>query len=217
MSIIRTFREKYYLLRGQRFLMKGNPEKAYFYFQKAVFLGGSDQVHYSMGLCLVSMNRYQEAEHFLKKAVDKFPENDLVLVTYAECMLMQRKWEQARGIFEKLCELNNSKYAKYLSVAIDPIKRDKYVAAKESFNEAQKAINNRDFESALTLLQKAYELDNHNAYVVNNIGSVMLSLGKPLKEVYGYFEKAVVIDPDNQKFRQNLLYVKKLMNNVKKG
>ncbi|PID28775.1 MAG: hypothetical protein CSB55_03230 [Candidatus Cloacimonadota bacterium] len=211
MNIFTGFREKYLQRRGQRMLMRGDHEKAYKIFEKNLFLNNSPQNQYNLSVALIGLGRYREADNFLSKLSEQYPDNEMILTCLGETSLMLGKWQNAIDIFEKLKSLNKFRklYEKYSEISKDPILRDKFTTARKKINLAQKEIGAGNYKKALELLKFAAELQPDDAWLMNNIGSLMLTLKENPRDAYPYFEKAVILNPDNEKFKNNLSAVKK--------
>ncbi len=192
-------------------LMRGDHEKAYKIFEKNLFLNNSPQNQYNLSVALIGLGRYREADNFLSKLSEQYPDNEMILTCLGETSLMLGKWQNAIDIFEKLKSLNKFRklYEKYSEISKDPILRDKFTTARKKINLAQKEIGAGNYKKALELLKFAAELQPDDAWLMNNIGSLMLTLKENPRDAYPYFEKAVILNPDNEKFKNNLSAVKK--------
>ena len=204
-----NYKEKKYRKNGIRFLNKRKLENAYKCFQQAVSINDSTENSFNLALSLMSLNRYLEAEKYFRKVHEKFPGNELNSLAFAECLLRQKKWKDSTKIYAELVKRNpDSKvYKKYLKRAEDVIAREKYVKSKELFESAQNELQKKNNDKALKILKEAAEFDSENPNIMNNIGSILMSR-KMFSEAYGYFEKAVILAPNNKKFQKNVLHVK---------
>ena len=204
-----NYKEKKNRKKGIQFLNKRKLEKAYKCFQKAVSISDSIENNFNLALSLMSLNKYLEAEKYFQKVHEKFPENEINSLAFAECLLMQKKWKISEKIFAELMKRNpDSKvYKKYLKRAKDVIAREKYVKSKELFESAQNELQKKNNDKALKMLKEAAEFDSENPNILNNIGSIMMSQ-KMFSEAYGYFEKAVILAPNNKKFQKNVFLAK---------
>jgi tetratricopeptide (TPR) repeat protein len=214
MSLTEIFREKYFFRKGQKFLQKRNFSKAFYYFQKAVLLNSSAQNLFYLALTLMAQGDYREAEKYFSKVYDKFPDNELNALSFAECLLMRKKWDKAIEIYRRLVSANPQKpaYSDFLKRAEDVVERERYVKAKWLFREAETVIEEKNHKKALELLEEAFRLNPKDANIANNIGSIYFSQ-KKFPEAFFWFEKAVTLSPSNRKFQKNFLFVKK---NLKK-
>jgi len=205
-----SLKEKYFQKKGRELLISGKLEKAFSYFQKAVLLNDSTDNIFNLALSLLSLSKYSEAEKYFKKIYQDFPDNEINILSLAECLIMQRKWDEAIDHYRILVEKKpqSEPLKAYLAQAEDVVAREKYVKSKELFYKAQIEIRKKNDTKALEYLLEAEEYDPKNPNTLNNIGSVLL-LKKEFKKAYGYFEKAVVLAPQNKKFQKNLLHVKR--------
>lgn len=211
-NIIQEFRIKRLQAKGQIMLKKGNFEKAYEYFSKVVLLRNSAENHFNLSVALLSLQKYAEAEKQLQIVVQnkQFSNNELVILSLAQCQFMQKNFEDAIENYEKLIKLKpeNKNYAHYLKRCLDIENREKYVKAREFFDQAQKIIPKHKFSQAYELMLKAIKNDPSQAVYYNNLGSLAIQIKRSKTEIIGYFEKAVELDPKNQQFLQNLAYIK---------
>ncbi len=191
--------------------MKGQAKKALTLFEKAVMQNNSDGNLFLLALALVALNRYQEAEKHLETVYNSYDKNEIVLLSYAECLAMLRKWDAAEVVFAQLTRLQPDYlgYKNYLDMVRDPVKRDRFVISREYYAKAQLEVEEKRYQEALDHLMKAHEIDPENATVVNNIGSVMLLMRQPASQALEWFEKALALEPDNPRFQENLKHLKR--------
>jgi tetratricopeptide (TPR) repeat protein len=209
-SYLESLKEKRLQRKGQKFLTTGRIEKAYEIFQKILLINNSPSNIYNLALSLMALTKYSEAEEYLKKIYQDYPGNELNTLALAECMIMQKNWNEAIEFFEKVVNLNplSNAYKKYLNIAKDIVAREKYVKSRELFNAATIKLQQKNDEQALKILLEAEEFFPGNPNILNNIGTIYLIL-KDYKKAYNYFIKAVSQDPTNQKFQKNLLIAKR--------
>ena len=203
------YKEKKYRKKGIQFLNKRKLEIALDCFQKANSINNSSENKFNLALSLMSLNQYSEAEKYFRIVYEKFSDNEINSLAFAECLLMQKKWKDSVKIYTELVKKNpDSKvYKKYLKRAKDVIVREKYVKSKELFESAQNELQKKNNEQALKMLKEAVEFDSENPNIMNNIGSILMSR-KMFSEAYGYFEKAVILAPNNKKFQKNFMLAK---------
>ncbi len=207
----KSFVKNYRLSRGRRLLMKGNAKKALEYFEKVVLEDATEGSLFMMALALVALNCYKEAEKHLETVYATYDRNELVLLSYAECLTMLRKWDSAEVVFAQLARLqpNYQRYKEYLDMIRDAVKRDRFVISREFYAKAQLDVEEKQYEKALENLKKSHEINPDNATVINNIGSVMLLMGQPASQAIEWFERALALEPDNPRFQENLKHLKR--------
>jgi len=134
--IFEYYQANYYRRKGQQLLVKGKPEKAYSYLEKALMLEDSPANIYNLALTLLAMKRFGEAEKYLQKLLELQPGNELATLTLAEIYTQQREWDKAQELLSKLVELHptNNNYQKYRQRLTDPQARERYIKAKELLN-----------------------------------------------------------------------------------
>ena len=196
--------------KGQKFLTSGKIEKAHGIFQKVVFIDNSTENLFNLALSLMSLARYSEAEGYLRKIEENFPDHEMNTLSLAESLIMQKKWDEAIKFYKKASQINprSKAYKKYVEISKDVIAREKYVKSKEFFQEAIEELRHKNDEKALKILQKANEYFPGNPNILNNIGTLYLNL-KNYKKAYSHFVKAISYDPKNEKFQKNLLTAKR--------
>ncbi len=209
MGFIDNFKEKYFRRKGQKLLTKGKIEKAYTYFRKALLLKNSAENVFNLSVTLMSLGNYAEAEKFLSKIKEQYPENTLNTLSLAECMIMQKKWDKAIQLYQKILKKDpdNPSFKKYLKIAQDPVFREKYVKSKELFNKATLALKQKNDEKALKHLLDANEYFPNEPHVLHNIGSIYF-LKKRYKKAYKYILQAYELKKNNPKFKESLKKVK---------
>ena len=210
MNFLQLLKAKRLQKKGQKFLTSGKIEKAHGIFQKVVLINNSTENLFNLALSLMALVRYPEAESYLRKIKENFPDHELNTLTLAECLIMQKKWDEAIKFYEKASQINprSKAYKKYVAITKDVVAREKYVKSKEFFQEAIEELRCKNDEKALKILQEANEYFPGNPNILNNIGTLYLNL-KYYKKAYSYFTKAISLDPENKKFQKNLLTAKR--------
>jgi len=211
MSPWHFLQHRYWQRRGQRWLNQGRASAAYACFQRALLLQNEPEDRFHVGLALLGLGRYNEARGFIEDLAGGEQAPEVALLALAECSLMQRRWEEAEGLFAKLCDIRpgSRRYTDWLALARDGVRREKHVIVREYFNRAQALLEKKQPKEALQSLEEAWAADNTNALVANNIGSLLLLRGRTPAEACFYFEKAVTLEPDNVRFRENLSWVRR--------
>jgi tetratricopeptide (TPR) repeat protein len=212
-----NFKKAYYRNKGQKLLVKGMPEKAYYYLEKALMLDNSPSNMYNLALTLLTLGKHEEAKDYLVKICAEFPGNELAVLTLAELYMQKREWEKAENLLSQLVKEHpsNLNYKKYYERIADPDSRESYIKAKELLNQAQNLLQQKQFKKAEKTLLEAEILDPGNPYIKNNLGSYYLMLENDPKKALDCFQKAFEIDPSNMKFRKNLSAARKKMTQIK--
>lgn len=211
MKIFRKFFAKYLNKKGQRYLIRGQVKKAYSTFQKALFHQNSINILFNIGLSLTALNRNSEAETYYRKVLSIAKDNEIALLALSEALVMQRKWEQANEILQRLIDLSqkNKVYKKYLKRNKDVIKREEYVLVTELLNKSQILSQEKKYLEAKEIVEEALKINPKNANLHNNLGSLIYTItGKP-KSALPHFQKAVNLEPQNQKFIKNLSFIQR--------
>jgi len=213
------FRENYYKLRGHRLLSRGEFQKAYHFFSKALLINDTPQNVFVLALTLLSMGRVSEADKYLTKIKEHFKDNEIFLTTYAECKTLSRNWEEAKDVYNSLLNLfpNNPVYTHYINLLSDPVQREKYTHIRELITKSDKLSRENNNGEALKCLQSADEIAPNNALILNNIGSLLLSMRKEPEKILTYFRRACEIEPANVRYKKNLLIASKVIKRSRKS
>jgi tetratricopeptide (TPR) repeat protein len=212
LALLKNFRIQTLKKRGQKLLSRGKIPQALIVFQQLLTMDSSTDILFSLGVALLALNRFEEAEDFFKTVEKEHPENYLNLLSLAEVKLFQNKWGDAIQIYRNLTKLfpDKESFAQQLQIAEDVILREKYVRSKILINEARDALNYKHGFEAIEKLEKALAYNPNNSHLINNIGSVYL-LKKEYVKAYHHFEKALSLDPHNRQIQKNLYLVKRKM------
>ncbi|MCL2063757.1 MAG: CDC27 family protein [Candidatus Cloacimonetes bacterium] len=229
-NIKNNFSLKYHQKKGMKYLSQGLYKKAILNFEKALLLDDSIENYFYFSVCLIALNRHIEAIGYLEKIIDLQADNILVSATLIECYLVVREWEKADRLVNYLKNNNNTnQYIKDLITLVDdPVLREKYATAKESFFKAIDFYDNKDFESAFQSIKLAIDLDEQNAAYYFFAGTILIHILKRNKkspdssgmtftkdkleqtrqEMLLLFEKSVLLAPQNEGYKKHLQYVK---------
>ncbi len=204
-----NYLEKKYRKKGIRFLNKRKLENALECFQQANSINNSSENSFNLALSLMSLNQYSEAEKYFRIVYEDFPENEINSLAFAECLLMQKKWKVSEKIYAELVRRNpdSKTYKEYLKRVKNVVAREKYVKSKELFSLALNELLKKNNHKALKIMKEAAEFDSENPNIMNNIGSILMTQ-KMFSEAYKYFEKAVILAPNNKKFQKNIVLAK---------
>ncbi len=210
-KFIDNFKENYFYRRGLRFIQKAEYNKARYFFEKAFLLNPKDnEITFYLGLSLMLMFKYQEALNYFERIPPDY-NNPLMLSSMGFSTLMMRKWAEARDIFAKLVEINpkNKEYNKFYTLSMDVIKREKFVLMKEKMALADKLMKERKYQEAFDVLNDAKNLVPDDAEIYNYLGIISIELKKDPMKTFTFFEKAVLLDPKNRGYKENLFLAKK--------
>lgn len=208
-----VFKKNFYRNKGQKLLLSGRPEKAYPYLELALMMDIEPHNMYNLALAFLAMQKYEEAEMFLKKIVAQAPDNALAVLTLSDLYTQRRDWDKALEIMDRLCKAfpANPVYKKYMQVISDPKRRESYIKAKELLNIAQKEILSGDIDTAFNKLKQAVKLDPENPYIHNNLGSIYLRAKNEPKKAFEHYHKAYKLNPNSKTFKENLEKTRRLI------
>lgn len=208
----KKFRKK-----GQKYLSKGNAERAFLYFEKALMLSQEPADRFNIALALLNLNRYSEAERYLEKLYHEYPDNEINALSYGDTLMMQNKWDIAEKVFVQLVKKKPEKasYKQYLAKSRDVVEREKYVTSRKLITKGLQAIDNKDFSTAYDLYKKAEIIDPENPTILTNLGSLLLRK-KNYFEAHKYLNKALKRAPDNILIQKNLKRVQRRIRSGRK-
>ncbi len=150
---------EYFKTNGNQYLTNSKYEEAVVCFKEAIYHNGNDLTCLNnLGLALIKLEKFKEAQEILTKAINISPELPQVLNNYCLTLNEEGKLNQSKEILKKII----NKYPDYLSAKnnLGLI----YIDQKE-FSEALKlfigilSVNNMSFE-AYQNISKIYNLTN---------------------------------------------------------
>ena len=195
-----------------KLLRKGKFLRALIHFQRAALIRTSPDNLFNVGLALLSMSRFSDAENYLEQVFESLPDNEVCGLSLGECYLRQKKWKKAEEVYSKLNEAlpRNQSIKEYLELSREVIFREKYVKARDLMDEGLALLNSRKIDEALTILEEALTFEGNNPNILNGIGVIHLKK-KKYREAYTFFEKALTHAPGNRYIRKNLMIARKKM------
>lgn len=222
--------ERAYLEEARILLKLGDSNGAIAAYQNVIKINGANiAALQELGNVYVQLNKYSEAENSFRKAISLFSQNTENPLTYynlSVALFEQQKVQEAVTYAKKaydtkdivtdknsksnivynyalICEKTSNieeaiqKYSEVLSINPNHIKTHINLGAMY-LNMAEP-----DYDSALNIFIKAFELDKNNFEINNNLGSAYLGK-KDYKNAILYFQNALKIDPKNNEVRSNL-------------
>lgn len=210
MKIILSYYESRLRKRGQKLLIKARYKQAFRCFSKALKINESPENQFHLGLTLLSLQRYVEAETLFRIVKKRMPENEINIISLGESLMMQRKWDDAANCYAELVKGSprGTAFQSILNIAEDVALREKYVRSRELIAQAQTAVKDNHLDEAITLLHQAREYQPQNPTILHNIASI-LRLQKKFPEALPFIQQAIKLDPQNMKFQNNLLLIQR--------
>ena len=196
--------------RGQKFLVKGNNDKAVKCFRRALQLSENTENIFNLGLGLLSQMQLKEAEEYLSRVAGEFPENAINGMAYFETLILQEKWQAAIDQIAVMIgyEPESKRYLQLQQMADDVVQREKYRNVKLLSHQAIELMKQQKYTDALKHYEQALNFLPDNVELLNNVGYLYLKQGKNIR-AYSYFEKALLLEPENRNLRQNMALVRK--------
>ena len=141
-------------------------------------------VNFSIGLVCYWENNYESAQKYFETAAREDSSNATILFYLGNCYYYQGLKDQAVTAFEKIIQ--------HQPFSVAPLN-----------NLAVVRLDNKDYQIALMLLEKAEGIDSQCTAVYNNLGVLQNSLGDE-KRATEYFVKASQIDSRDPVAKYNL-------------
>lgn len=82
-------------------------------------------------------------------------------------------------------------------------------AQNDFFEQANDHYNEGQYEEAVALYLRILESDRHSAALYYNLGNAYYKLNRIAPSIY-YYEKALLLAPDDEDIRNNLLFAQKM-------
>jgi tetratricopeptide (TPR) repeat protein len=136
-----------------------------------------------LGLLLIDLRRYREAEPFAQRAL-ALQKSPIAYYIVARSAYGLGNYWRAKEFFEKAISIDPEFFAAYNGLGMTLMRLGRYTQA------------NTAFAAALTAAPSSTEL-------LNNMGLCLEKMGKP-KEALEYFKKADRLSPGNTTIQQNL-------------
>jgi len=207
---ITRIREYRYQKKGIKFLSLSKFEKALFCFEKAILLNNSVQNIFYYSISLIALNRHLEAVSYLEPLMNEYSVELLISTTLLDCYLVLKEYDKANCLLDNLIVnySDNTLLQKFYTIIKDPVLREKYSLSKEFFYQSIKYEKEHNYEAGYTAIKTAIELDKNNATYHYTAGNLLLKAKKPKEDYVKYFEKAVILAPQNEMYKKQLRHIK---------
>jgi len=154
------------------------------------------QRYVKKAMTYANLGKFAKAEEILEKAVGKYPESELVVLTLGNVYARQRKNEQALEYFDKLIALNPESHEAYLQ------------KAKVRFQQ-------QEFETSLQLVDKSLEIEETYLDAVDFKGIVHMKL-EQFDEAIADYEAFINLKPNKPEGYLSLANVYLAQRNIEK-
>ncbi len=204
MEMLKDFRKKRLRIKGQNLMTRGRIEKASKTFEKLLLIDNSPENQYNYALTLLSCAKYGEAESYLTKVLEVYPNNEIAKVSMAECKLHTEDWQEAVSIMKTLVKEHptNINYKKYLATMMDSEKRNLHIRVQKLLKHALLKYDNKEFGDAITSLEEAVGLDRENATINYLMGTSIIMDSHDYEKALPYLEIALKASPDNVAYQR---------------
>ncbi|MDR1687210.1 MAG: tetratricopeptide repeat protein [Clostridiales bacterium] len=93
---------------------KDDAQKAYPLYKRALGFGENEGLFNNFAVCLMKLQKYEEAFEYLSRAYEMQPDNTDILVNYTEAAILSHNFNKAVALLKKLCEIKEDADVYYL-------------------------------------------------------------------------------------------------------
>ena len=183
LSLIKVDQDRAYIL----YLIKNYKESIYQCYEILKSNDDNIQALNTLGLCFLKLERYDEADKTLLKAISLDDKNIVVLNSLGRLNHELRNSKKAESYFNKAFDLDLNSYETLNNMAGFYLEEEKY----------QKAIN---------FYKKAEKLKPTNPILINNLAKTFICL-HDLESAEKYSRKAISMDQKNDEFKKTLALI----------
>jgi len=186
----------------------GNREKTLNHLREAVnhdqenipFLKNLADFYYS------EMGNAKEALDYYHKILAVYPHDIDALTISGHIAVSEHRFDDAKGLYKKVLDIEpwNDDVWNYLERLDEYVSRSsEAVQTEEVYLRCQDLANSGQNEAAIRELKKLIQMDSEFAPAYNDLGVLNYGLGNK-EEAVEYYEKAVLLEPNNFVFQKNL-------------
>jgi len=208
--VIEHWLVQFYILRGQRALHQRDYKRALRWYEKAFLRSADEHNRFYMALCHMSLTNYETAHALLEEVLKVHSDQEMVVLTMAECCFQLQNWEQATELFQQLVNRfpNHTSYRTYLQRVTDPVLREQYLLSQQHYKAGLDAWDAKQYTKAEEELRQAIYYDENLALAHHALGMLHFTKKKSLAQILPHIEKAITLEPENEQFKKSLLYVR---------
>ncbi|MDC0060675.1 tetratricopeptide repeat protein [Pelagibacteraceae bacterium] len=183
LSLIKVDQDRAYIL----YLIKSYKDSIYQC--NEVLKADNKNVHTlnTLGLCFLKLQRYDEANETLLKAISLDGQNIVTLNSLGRLNHELRKSEEAENYFDKAFSLDSNSFETLNNMAGFYLEEEKY-------------------QQAIHFYKRADKLKSNNSILINNIAKAFLCL-HDVDEAEKYCRRAISIDQKNDEFKKILALI----------
>ena len=164
-----------------------------------------------LGLCYINLGEYKEGQGVFETVV-KYKDDPTSWFYLANCYDNQDDYLHAIAAYEEVLRMRSEYLDAYKNLAIVYVKNKEPQKAVDTVKKAMEFVQNDDytiyyiagtacmamknFDEAVTFLEKAIELNPEHSQLYNNLGTCYVTIGN-LEKSYENFLKAIEYDPNN--------------------
>ncbi|MBN2829494.1 MAG: tetratricopeptide repeat protein [Candidatus Cloacimonetes bacterium] len=219
LDILKDYRIKQLRVHGQSLMARGRIEKAYQCFQKIILMDNGPENQYNLALTLLSLGKFREAESYLERVLETYPDNEIAIISLVECKLQLDNWQDALTMLESLINEHpsNINYKRYYATLKNPETRNKHIRTQKLLKQALTNYDRKKFAEAITFLLDAIELDPDNATVCYLLGTCYVMDSHDYVKALPYLEKAVKLSPQTETYQRIYRMAAQRVNKQKKS
>ena len=200
-------------------LNSGDTEKANLTAQTLIKQSPDDeQAQYVFGLCYLMRDKYDDAIHWLSRAIAQRPKDEIFLTNLGIAYLRKKDSEKAIKILNKAVDLNpKHEPARYnlgsayieAKQAKEAIKHYRYLSINHKNNAdylcalADATRETGQWKKSIQLYNQALKLDENLIRAHTNMGPLMMHLNQ-LEKAVEHSKKAIELEPDRIEAYKNL-------------
>ena len=161
---------------------KKDPEKALFYFQKALEIDPTYKQAYNyLAKILMQQGKKKQAVEILNKSINLGLEDETTYFNLGVIYMQDDKLEDAVGLFNKVLVINPNKLAAYYNIGLILIKLNK-------------------FSQAIEIFKKAVSIDPQDTRIYLHLAKLHEKISEPKKAIRYYKQLINLNHPNKQEF-----------------
>lgn len=184
-----------------------------------------------LGLCYINLGEYKEGQGVFETVV-KYKDDPTSWFYLANCYDNQDDYLHAIAAYEEVLRMRSEYLDAYKNLAIVYVKNKEPQKAVDTVKKAMEFAQNDDytiyyiagtacmatknFDEAVTFLEKAIELNPEHSQLYNNLGTCYVTIGN-LEKAYENFLKASEYDPNNSITYFNIASILQIQNKHKEA
>ncbi len=194
MNFFDKLKVKFYERKAFNSLIDNDYMKSIQYFEKIKYIDPNKKgLWYNMGIAYLSLKDYDKAEKCFLKELYRDKDNFNIIRALADLYYVWGKLDKAKERYNKILDIVfDDKEKDYIKRRIEKCKnpedKDDIIKSYDIYNQAVVLVNEKEYDEALELLNKAVELDDTNIPAMSSMGSIYMSIKKDYDKTLKYFK-----------------------------